>query len=193
MHENLYNRIDDYIKRIIPVTEQELDIIRSFFHSFGPVRNELLLSVGQTSQQMFFVGKGCLRIFFNNEEGQEATRYLAFENNFATALVSFITGGPSLEFIQALEDTQVLYISRKDFYYLLEQIPLWDKFYRHYLELAYVTNTNRLMSFITQDARERYKRLLQEQPDIVRRLPNKMVASYLNISQETLSRLKSKI
>jgi FixJ family two-component response regulator len=75
----------------------------------------------------------------------------------------------------------------------LEIIPEWEKFYRSYLENAYVTNTNRLMSFITMDATERYRQLLSQSPIIVKRLPNKMVASYLNISQETLSRLKSKV
>jgi FixJ family two-component response regulator len=75
---------------------------------------------------------------------------------------------------------------------LLKIIPQWEKLYRHYLEYAYVTNTNRLMSFITLDATERYRQLLAQNPNVVMRMPNKMVASYLNISQETLSRLKSK-
>lgn len=189
----MYKQIEDYIRKEISVTEEELKTITSFFKPLTPKRNEILVSHGQTSQRMFFVGKGCLRIFFINEEGQDATRYLAFENNFATALVSFITDKPSLEFIQALEHTELLYITQKDFYHLLDVIPSWEKFYRHYLEIAYVTNTNRLMSFITMDAKERYRQLLNEKPDVVRRLPNKMVASYLNISQETLSRLKSKL
>jgi len=99
----------------------------------------------------------------------------------------------ALEYTQALEPTTLLYITRDEFYMLLDSIPNWEKFYRQYLEGAYVTNTNRLMSFITQDAAERYRQLLQEDPEIVRRLPNRIVASYLNISPETLSRLKSKI
>ena len=83
--------------------------------------------------------------------------------------------------------------THKDFYHLLEIIPSWEKFYRHYLEYAYVNNTNRLMSFLTQDATERYRQLLEINPKIVQRLPNKIVATYLNMSQETLSRLKSKL
>lgn len=189
----MYDQIENYIKNKITVTDDELKTILSCFKPLTPKKNEILVTHGQTSQRMFFVGKGCLRIFFINEEGQDATRYLAFENNFATGMVSFITTEPSLEFIQALEETELLYITRHDFHHLLEIIPSWEKFYRHYLEMAYVTNTNRLMSFITMDAKERYKQLLSQKPDVVQRLPNKMVASYLNISQETLSRLKSKI
>ena len=188
MQEELVN----YIKGIIKVTDDELEKIISYFEPLEVEKNELLVIRGQTSQRTFFVGKGCLRIFFITEDGQEATRYIAFENNFATALCSFISNEPSLEFIQALEPTTLLCISHKDFYHLLEIIPSWEKFYRHYLENAYVNNTNRLMSFLTLDATERYKLLLDTHPKIVQRLPNKVVATYLNISQETLSRLKSK-
>lgn len=189
----MYSQLADYISKEIAVTDTELETILSFFKPLKPKKNELLVTHGQTSQRMFFVGQGCLRIFFINEDGQDATRYLAFENNFATALVSFITNKPSLEYIQALEHTELLYITQLDFYTLLEEIPVWEKFYRHYLEMAYVNNTNRLMSFITMDAGERYRELLAINPKLVNRLSNKMVASYLNISQETLSRLKSKI
>lgn len=188
----MQQQLINYIKGIISVSDDELDIILAYFKSLEVEKNELLVVQGQTSQRTFFVGNGCLRIFFITEDGQEATRYLAFENNFATALCSFISKEPSLELIQALEPTSLLYISHKDFYHLLEIIPSWEKFYRHYLENAYVNNTNRLMSFLTLDATERYKQLLHSNPKVVQRLPNKIVATYLNISQETLSRLKSK-
>ncbi|NBA85540.1 cyclic nucleotide-binding domain-containing protein [Emticicia sp. CRIBPO] len=182
-----------YIRRFITVTDEELNKIVSCFRPLEAEKNELLVVAGQTSQRTFFVGKGCIRIFFITEEGQEATRYIAFENNMATALCSFISNEPSLEFIQALEPSELLCISHEDFYHLLEVIPAWEKFHRHYLEKAYVNNTNRLMSFLTLSAKERYRQVLEVNPEIVRRLPNKIVATYLNISQETLSRLKSKI
>ncbi|WP_312314215.1 Crp/Fnr family transcriptional regulator [Empedobacter brevis] len=182
-----------YIKSKIAVTDEEMETILSYFISVKVKKNELLLTNGQSSQRTFFVAKGCLRIFFISEEGQDSTRYFAFENQFATALVSFITSESSEEFIQAVEDSEVYYITHQNFYSLLDLIPQWEKFYRIYLEIAYVTNTKRLMSFLIQDALEKYRQLLNENPIIVRRLSNKMVASYLNISQETLSRLKSKL
>ncbi|MCL1675456.1 Crp/Fnr family transcriptional regulator [Elizabethkingia meningoseptica] len=192
-HNYMNELLVSYIRSKISVTEEELNTILSYFKSIQLKKNELLLAEGQVSQRSFFVTKGCLRIFFINEEGQEATRYFAFENQFASALMSFITGEKSKEFIQAVEPTEIFYISHKDFYHLLEIIPQWEKFYRIYLEIAYITNTRRLMSFLVQDALEKYRQLLAENPVIVRRLSNKMVASYLNISQETLSRLKSRL
>ena len=190
---DIFEQAAFYIKERIEVSPSELEIILSYFKPYRAKKNEMLIEQGQVGQRTFFVGTGCLRIFFNNEQGQDTTRYIAFENNFATALVSFITGEPSQEFIQAVENSELLYISQQDFYHLLKIIPSWDKFYRIYLAKAYVNNTNRLMSFVTMNAKERYRLLLQENPAVVIRLPNKLVASYLNISQETLSRLKGKI
>ncbi|KUJ61451.1 cyclic nucleotide-binding protein [Flavobacteriaceae bacterium CRH] len=189
----MYEQLAAYIKKNVDVTNEDLSTILSYFKLLKYKKNDLLLSQGETSQQSFFVGKGCLRIFFINEEGKDVTRYIAFENQLATALVSFITNSPSQEYIQVIEKSEVLSISHDDFNYLMKIIPQWREFYCVYLEKAYVNNTNRLMSFTTMDALERYNQLLKVNPTIVKRLPNKIVASYINISQETLSRLKSKI
>jgi len=189
----IYKDLSAYIKRTVSIADEELSHILSFFKKQTAQKNELLLAAGQTSQRTFFVVGGCVRIYFKDEEGQDSTRYIAFENMFATALVSFITGQPSLEYIQALEASELLYITHEDFNQLRKKIPAWEKFYCNYLEKAHVNTSTRLLSFTTLDAKERYRQLLQRNPDVVKRLPNKIVASYLNISQETLSRLKSKI
>ena len=189
MNEQLTN----YIRERVNVSEEELQQILSHYKPLKLKRNEVLLSEGEAARRMFFVVKGCLRVYFIKEDGTEVTRRIVFENAFSTTLVGFITRQPSREFTQAIEATSILYIDRDDFYSLLETIPVWEKFYRQYLEYAYVNNTNRLMSFITLDATEKYRQLLEENPEIVQRLPNRIVASYLNISPETLSRLKSKV
>ncbi len=189
----MHQKLSDYIRKRITIDDNQLKTVLSFYKPLNLTKNEIVVNEGDVSHRMFYVSKGCLRVFFINEEGHEATRYLAFEGNFATGLVSFISEKPSLEFIQAIEETEILFITKNDFYHLLEIIPGWEKFYRHYLEHAYITNTNRLMSFITMNASERYSQLLSQNPMVVQRLSNKIVASYLNVSQETLSRLKSKI
>ena len=188
----MHDQLAEYILDRISVSEEDLQKILSHYKPMKLKRNEILLSEGEPSRRMCFVVKGCLRVYFTKEDGTEVTRRIVFENAFSTTLVGFITREPSKEYTQALEPTTLLYISREEFYTLLATIPEWEKFYRQYLEYAYVINTNRLMSFITQDATERYRRLLEEDPQVVMRLPNRIVASYLNISPETLSRLKGK-
>lgn len=185
-------QLKDYISRVITLSEEEMEMVLSYFHPLKVKKNEIVVAQGQISLRIHFINSGCLRFYFTNEEGQEATRYIAFENNFATALCSFISGKPSDEYLQAVENSEILYISQHDFNHLLKTIPAMEKFYRHYLEKAYVNNSNKLLSLLTLDATERYRQLLQQNPKLVQRLPNKMVASYLNMTQETLSRIKSK-
>ena len=185
--------LTNFIKKNIEIGAEDLKIILSYFKIVKKKKNEILLSAGKISQVSYFVKKGCLRLFFIDDNGKDVTRYIAFENQFATALVSFITNEPAKETIQVIEDSELLYITHKDFRNLMKLMPKWKDFYNIYLEKAYVNNSKRLTSFTTLNASERYNQLFQINPNIVKRLPNKIVASYINISQETLSRIKSKI
>ncbi|MBX9888933.1 MAG: Crp/Fnr family transcriptional regulator [Flavobacteriaceae bacterium] len=190
---NEFDELAAYLKKNIDFDEEDLKIILSYFKNVKKNKNEILLAHGKVSEFSYFVKKGCLRIYFINNEGKDSTRYIAFENQFATALVSFITKEPAEETIQAIENSELLCISHNDFRHLIKIVPKWKDFYTIYLEKAYVNNSKRLMSFTTLSAAERYDQLFKINPNIVKRLPNKIVASYINVSNETLSRLKSKI
>ena len=183
----------NFIKKNIHIDDEDLKIVLSYFKTIKKKKNDILLSNGKNSQASYFVKKGCLRLFYINEEGKDVTRYIAFENQFATELVSFITKEPAQETIQVVENSELLYITHDDFRHLMTIVPKWKDFYSIYLEKAYVNNSKRLMSFTTLNASERYNQLFKINPNIVKRIPNKIVASYINISQETLSRIKSKI
>ncbi|MES2108418.1 MAG: Crp/Fnr family transcriptional regulator [Bacteroidota bacterium] len=182
-----------YILKKVKMSEGDLQLVLSHFKTRTVKKKEILLHEGDLSNRMYFVVKGCLRIYFIKDVGTEVTRRIIFENDASSSMVSFITENPSMEYIEAVMDSTLLYMDRTDFYRLVETLPAWEKFYRHQLEYAYVINTNRLMSFITNDATERYLQLLKENPEIIKRLPNRLVANYLNITQEGLSRLKSKL
>ncbi|MBU3024701.1 Crp/Fnr family transcriptional regulator [Zobellia galactanivorans] len=188
-----YIELANFIQKNIHIEDDDLKTVLSYFKSIKKGKNEILLSHGKHSQVSYFVKKGCLRLFYIDEEGKDVTRYIAFENQFATELVSFITNEPAQESIQVIENSELLYITHEDFRHLMTLVPKWKDFYSIYLEKAYVNNAKRLISFTTLDASERYKQLFKINPNIVKRLPNKIVASYINISQETLSRIKSKI
>ncbi|WP_432670487.1 Crp/Fnr family transcriptional regulator [Flavobacterium sp. SM2513] len=188
----IYEQLGAYIKKNIEISAHDLSIVHSYFKKTEKAKYTVLLSEGQTSPFSFFVGKGCLRIFFINKEGKDVTRYIAFENQLATGLSSFISKLPSAEYIEVIEKAELLYISHDAFNHLMQTVPQWQVFYQLYLEKAYVNTNNRLMSFTTTDATERYAPLLKINPALVKRIPNKIVVSYITISQETLSRLKWK-
>lgn len=192
MDENKFGQLKKYLTDYIAVNDEMFSIFCSKFKFKTLQRNEVLLKAGDICSYMYFVKSGCLRIFMLDAEGKEATRFLVFENKFGTAFPSFTLQEPSMAFIQSLETSEVLYISYRDFQQLLDSFPGWEKVYRINLEKDYIDSIKRIEGLITVDAKDRYQLLLSENQMLIKRLPSKIVADYLGISQETLSRLKSK-
>lgn len=114
------------------------------------------------------------------------------DNHIGTALTSFISQKPSVEMIEALEDTELLAISHADFYRLNIQMDNWRNFYQRILEMAYSFQNGKIEQRVTLTAKQRYEVILNENPALVQQVSNKILASYLDIREETLSRLKSK-
>lgn len=170
----------------------QLEQVVSCFKPKTVKRNEILLVEGDICREFYYVHKGCIRTYFITPEGHEKTRYVMPDYHIGTALASFIAQKPSFEFIDALEDTEVLAITHYDFYRLNTEMVQWKDFYQKILEMAYTFQNKKIESRITLSAKQRYEQLLQENPKLVQRLSNKILASYIDVTQETMSRLKSR-
>lgn len=171
---------------------EELEHVIDCFHDRSVKKNEILVAAGDICKEFYFINKGCLRTFFITKQGHEKTRYLMMEPSIGTALTSFISQKPSFEFIDALEETEILAIDHRDFFRLADQFPPWKSFYLKIMEMAYSFQNRKIESLVTLTAKERYQQLINENPKISQRVSNKILASYLDMNQETLSRLKSK-
>lgn len=172
--------------------EKDLDRIVDCFKIRLVKKNEILVAAGAVSKEFYFVNRGCIRTYFITKQGHEKTRYIMVEPSIGTALTSFISQKPSFEFIDALEETEILAINHTDFYRLANEIPGWKNFYLKIMEMAYSFQNSKIESLVTLSAKERYDQLIRENPKVVQRVSNKILASYLDVKQETLSRLKSK-
>jgi len=171
---------------------EEEKLINSCFKPLTAGRNEILLKEGVVAQHMYLVVKGCLRVFLSDEFGNESTRFLIFEGRIGTAFPSFILKQPSTAAIQSLGPSELLTLSYNDREKLMKVLPAIETQFRRGLELDYIDSIQRIEGLITMDAKTRYHELLAKNPHIVQKLPSRIVADYLGISQETLSRLKSK-
>ena len=155
-------------------------------------RNAYLLNEGEVCRKLYYVHTGCIRTFFIDKEGVEKTSSVITDNNFGTAWTSFISQYPSIEFIEAIEDSELLTISYKEFYRLVNADIFWKGFYVRCLELAYLNQSRKIEALMTLDAKKRYQKLLKGNPGLIQKLSNKMLASFLHMREETLSRVKSK-
>ena len=189
MHQNLYK----YFQQKTEIDEQTFSTISPYFKLKKIKKNQTILNIGDVCNFNIFVNFGCLKFSSINDEGKELIRYFAFENKFGTALASFIENKPSSESIVALENSEILVISKLDFLHLIETIPQVNFIYRDILEMAYTTMQKRIYDFQGSNALERLKWLVAYQPLIFSRLSSRVLAAYLGITPYTLSRLKSEI
>ncbi|WP_196894840.1 Crp/Fnr family transcriptional regulator [Aureivirga marina] len=185
--------LEEYLIQNFDVSKNEIDNVLEKFQLIEIKKNEYLLRSGDICEYIYFVVSGCLRTFFYNSEGFDSTRYIAFENNFIGPLHSFIQQIPSNENISAVEQSKVLRISHRDFKEGMNSIPVIKDLYIQFLEKAYIMNYWRIETFLSLDAKERYVYLFNNNKLMIKRLPNKILASFIGIAPESLSRIKSKI
>jgi CRP-like cAMP-binding protein len=189
----MYTTLKRFLESKADFNSLELDEVYAHFRVIKTKRNEILLDYDQVSKHYYFVNKGCVRLFTTTKEGNEITRYFAFEGNFVTALPSFIDQQPAEEFLQTIEKSELLSITRSDFYKLVNKLPQFTKIYTEILELGFIVAQKRIYGFQGYDALQKVKWIIQNQPQLLVRVSNKMAASYLGISPSTLSRIKSRL
>lgn len=188
----MHQALKEYLSGKITLTPAHEELISKCFIKKSVKKNDILVSAGSVARYLYFVIKGCLRIFLTNEEGLESTRFLVFEGSMGTAFPSFILKEPSAAAIQSLEPSELLMLSYDDRELLYQQIPGWETLDRIAVEKEYIKAIRRIENLITADSKERYQLLMKDHPEMVKRLPARIIADYLGISPETLSRLKSK-
>lgn len=189
----MHRILEKFIRNKAAVSEETVKEICSYFHKIHTKRNEILLDYHQISNRYYFINKGCIRLFTIDKDGLEHSRYFAFDGNFATALPSFIDQQPAEEYLQTLQKSELLYITRANFYHLVDTVPQFAKIYTEILELGFIVAQKRIYGFQGFDALEKVKWVIKYQPQLLLNVSNKMVASYLGISPSTLSRIKSKL
>ena len=126
--------LEKVLKRRLHVDDETLKKIVSCFRIVRTKRNQILLKSDEICQNYYFINKGCIRLFTISKDGNENSRFFAFEEDFATALPSFIDQKPAEEYLQTIQDSELICISRADFYQLVYTIPQFAKLYTEILE-----------------------------------------------------------
>jgi CRP-like cAMP-binding protein len=170
-----------------------LDMVIALFQPFEFKRKAFLVQEGNICRYCYFIIEGCVQVFGYDKNGNETTRDFVFSNNWVMEIESFSKQQAARENLRAVEKTKVLGINAENFQKMLSEVPHFELMYRQIMELSYANSVFRLNTFISMDAAERVKWMYEFQPKLLQKLSNKMVASYLGISPETLSRLKANL
>jgi CRP-like cAMP-binding protein len=177
----------------VTLNEEEKETLKSFFVSRKLRKKQYLLEQGEVCKHMSFVEKGLLRSYNVDEKGEEHMIQFAWEGWWICDTYSFLSGEKAAFNIDAIEVTELLMISAVDFERLTLQVPKMERYFRILFQNNIVTKERRLMSSITHTAEEKYIQLVESNPQIILRIPQNLIASYLGFTPETLSRIKKNL
>lgn len=166
-----------------------MEIAPLFEHRKLP-KDNYLIKPGQVCNEFSFILKGGFRIYVISSKGEEAVSWLPFEHNFISELMSFFVRSPTYEYIQALEDSELLTITYANMMELYERFPKWEKFGRLIAEDALINVKRYILSTKNETGEDRYRRIMEESPEILRRAPLRDVASYIGVTPSSLSRIR---
>jgi CRP-like cAMP-binding protein len=181
------------ISNHISLTEHEMEEFCNLFQSRLCKKKEFLLREGEACKFEGFVTKGIFRIYHIDKSGAEQILYFAIENWWITDIDSFTTGRPSQLFIEALEDSEVLLISKEAKEFAYTNLPKIEKLFRVMTQKTHVALQRRMIDNLSKTADQRYIDFIEKYPQLHQRLSNLQVAAYLGISHEFLSKIRNKI
>jgi len=185
------SKIHKVISSYIDISDEEWVYYASALKTKNIRKKEILLNEGDACSYVYFVAKGLLRIYFVDKDGEEKTFHFSLENTFATDYESFLKRLPSKYSIQAMEDTVVVKMSLDMLVGGYSKLKNGEKLGRLLAEDYFFTFSEKIQSLYTQTPLERYNNLNTRFKNIIQRVPQHYIASYLNISSVHLSRLKN--
>ncbi len=183
--------LQNHFKRFVELDTITLSHITDFFIPLSLQKRQILLAEGNPCTHLYFVTKGCLRLYCLDDKGTEQTLQFALEEWWMTDIDAFHKKGKSSYSVQAVENTTVLAITKDDWTILLDKFPELEKYFRHVYERAYAASLFR-MKVLRLPKEEFYDLFCDKYPMFIQRIPQKILASFLGFTPEYLSELRKK-
>ncbi len=172
--------------------DRELKVIMPYFEFKKFKKKSILLDIGKTSQEVFYLIKGCIRLYCE-KNGEELSTYFFTENMFAGSYDSFLSRKPSIVAIETLEDCEVLILTHDAQEKLYEVFPKMNEFIRKAIEQRFVLLHDLFISYLLNSPEERYLMLQKDRPELLQRIPQHQIASFLGITRVSLSRIRNRL
>lgn len=183
----------DYVARYIQLTAEEEKYFLSILKPRKYLKRQFVVQAGDECKYETYVVKGCLKAYFVDPDGNNHIIQFAVENWWISDMDSLMNGTPATLNIDAVEDTDVLQIDRKDFESLFEKIPKFNTMYRMMLMKAFISHQRRIVDNLCKPAKDRYVDFVKHYRDIEQRVPQHQIASYLGMTPEFLSQVRRKL
>lgn len=183
----------DFILRFGNLNQQQLDFVTSKAKEIVLSKDEYFSEAGKIAKQVGFVVDGIMRVCYYDNKGEEITKYFIEENNLVVDLESFDNEICSSSYVQAVTDCKLIVFQRKDWLELLQTIVGWEIIVHKIISRALIQKVERRSPLVSEDATTRYLKFMEIYPTVVNRIPLSYIASYLGITQSSLSRIRKNI
>lgn len=183
----------EHILNKVTLTGAEKISIQQFFTPRNLLKKQFLVQEGEYCKYFAFLSKGLMRSYSVDDKGIEHMNFFAVEGWWITDMYGFSTGQKAIFNVDAIEDSELLLISKEHFETMLLQIPVMDRYFRMLFQNSILSKEFRLVSHTSHTAEEKYQHFVKNNPHLVNRIPQTMIASYLGITPETLSRIKKRL
>ncbi len=187
--EVAFEVLSDKIRLQTGISDAELAHLKTYFTVELVQKNAITSGLGQIERRLYFVSAGVLRAWFEND-GEERTAAFIYEGFWGSSFGSFLSGTESPYEIQAVTDALLLCVTRSNLEEALSHCPKFAIYYRNLLQLVIVGMQSRERELMASDARSRFERFMSQSAFLLQHVPQKQIASYLNMSPETFSRMR---
>lgn len=181
-----------FFQQHIELNQQEISFLQEQVHIQSIPKNHILLQEGEISQEFYFMVKGCVRLYYNAKD-EEKTAYFYTENMFVSSYQSFTKQIPAKHNLAAVEDSDLIVFDIASVSAFTNFSPKFEFLARVMMEEELAMYQQIISSFVVHNAEERYLNLIKEQPELLRRIPQHQIATFLGITPETLSRIRRRI
>jgi CRP/FNR family cyclic AMP-dependent transcriptional regulator len=189
----MYEAINKYITRCATLSDNDLEIFNSLLKQTTISKKTYLLQEGEICNFEAYIIKGCIRNYYIDENGFEVILQFAIEDWWVSDIASFHDQKPSKIYIETLEDCKIFILSDKNKEELLNRVPKFERVFRLMVQKNLSTTQNRLINTIAKSATEKYLDFIKLYPTIPQRVAQHYIASYLGISAEFLSKIRTKL
>lgn len=185
--------LESFSNDIFPLSDEEINQLKSKFKERQIKRRQFILQKGDVCKHYTFVAEGCFKLYKIDPGGKEHNLQFAIENEWISDLGSLYAETPSEVYIEAIEQSIILQIERKDLLYLYTHCPNIDRHFRVVIENSFIALQQRIFQNISSTAEERYSSFLKTHSNLFNRISNVQIASYLGVTPEFLSTIRKKI
>lgn len=187
------DKFKQFLKNISPITDNEFADIIPYFTELNLQKGDFFVKQDKVCRHIAFILKGTLRTYYINDKAEETTSCFCTENNLTTSYKSFILQQPSSLVLQAIEETKLLVIDYENLQKLYAKSAIWQTIGRVVAEREYIIMEQYASVLNNETAKEKYLRLLKEQPNVLQKANIEDIASYLGVTRRTLSRIRQEI